>query len=561
MRITVGKKIALICSVIIAVMLLMNIYTYVQIGKINKAYTDMVLHNTRAIVTSQDLALFVADQAVSLRRFGFTKNPGDVTAFADLQKKAYANLEELEKILNSPKLQELLPAIKNNLDDYGSGGQRVITAVNSGDQESLMREMQLIGRDYKEAIAKCNQLVEEIRNQASENLLERQKAVHRVQFVNFLLTIVATIASVICALPITRNITKNISEISRVAGKVAHGDLTESPEIKSSDEIGDLGIEITDMIKGMKSLVNAIQDDFQQINASSEELTASSSQSAEAANQIATLITDVARRADDQLDVAENTFNVVEKINKNIELATSESEDLANKSVRANLQAEEGNKAVEKAVTQMTKIETATNVTSELVGKLGERSQEISQIVSAITDIAAQTNLLALNAAIEAARAGEHGKGFAVVAEEVRKLAEQSAKAAGEITGLVQEIQVDTEHAVHAMEEGVREIRTGATIVNETGDNFRNILQETHEVSAGAKLVSETMEQITSGSREILEAVKRIDELSRITASETQTVSAATEEQLASMEQISASSQMLTNLAEELHHQIERFKV
>lgn len=561
MKMTVGKKIGLICSVILGVMVLMNIYTYVQIGKINKAYTDMVLHNTHAIVTSQDLALYVSDQAVALRRFGFTKNPGDVTAFGDSQKKAYDNLGELEKALKSPNLKELLPSIKSCLDEYGSGGQKVIKAVNSGDQEGLMREMQVIGRPYKEAIAKCHSLVEEIRNEADQRLVEQQKTVRHTQFVNLLLTIVAMVASLLCALPITRNITTHIFEINRIADKVAHGDLTESPEIKSNDEIGDLGISIAEMIKGIKSLVNVIQDDSQQITASSEELTASSSQSAEAANQIATSITDVARGADDQLDVSNNTFNVVERINKNIELATSESEDLADKSVRANLQAEEGNKAVEKAVTQMTKIEAATNVTSELVGKLGERSQEISQIVSAITDIAAQTNLLALNAAIEAARAGEHGKGFAVVAEEVRKLAEQSAKAAGEITGLVQEIQVDTEQAVHAMEEGVREIRTGATIVNETGDNFRNILQETHEVSAGAKRVSETMEQITSGSREILDAVKRIDELSRVTASETQTVSAATEEQLASMEQISASSQMLTNLAEELQHQIERFKI
>jgi methyl-accepting chemotaxis protein len=103
---------------------------------------------------------------------------------------------------------------------------------------------------------------------------------------------------------------------------------------------------------------------------------------------------------------------------------------------------------------------------SKVIRGLGERSKEIGEIVAVITKISSQTNLLALNAAIEAARAGEHGRGFAVVADEVRKLAEQSAQSAQQISELITHIQKETLNAVQSMDQATKEVQSGLDVVD-----------------------------------------------------------------------------------------------
>ena len=183
----------------------------------------------------------------------------------------------------------------------------------------------------------------------------------------------------------------------------------------------------------------------------------------------------------------------------------------------------------------MGQIEQTVTRSSSVVAKLGERSKEIGQIVDTISGIAGQTNLLALNAAIEAARAGEQGRGFAVVAEEVRKLAEQSQGAAKQIAGLIGEIRNDTDSAVVAMNEGTKEVRIGTEVVNNAGQSFRDIYTSVSDVTGQVREISAAIEQMAAGSQQIVSSVKEIDVISKDTSAQAQTVSAATEEQSASM--------------------------
>ena len=216
---------------------------------------------------------------------------------------------------------------------------------------------------------------------------------------------------------------------------------------------------------------------------------------------------------------------------------------------------------MDKAVVQMAHIEQTVIASAQVVAKLGDRSKEIGQIVDTISGIAGQTNLLALNAAIEAARAGEQGRGFAVVAEEVRKLAEQSQEAAKQIATLIGEIQSETDQAVVAMNNGTREVKLGAEVVNASGQSFQEITGLVMQVSGQVKEISAAIEQMASGSQQIVESVKQIDELSKTASGEAQTVSAATEEQSASMEEIASSSQALANLAQNLRQAVSKFQI
>jgi len=359
-----------------------------------------------------------------------------------------------------------------------------------------------------------------------------------------------------------RRLVKPIQELEIVATRIADGNISPVKLLfDSNDEIGRLGNSFKKMTENLRGLIQKIRGATDQVAAASEELTASAEQSAQASNQVAGAISEVATGAEKQLKAVDATTSVVEKISTGIQQIATDANAVTEASAKSSSIAQTGSLAVEKAVSQMNRIEETVNQSSRVVAKLGQRSKEIGQIVSTIAGIAGQTNLLALNAAIEAARAGEQGRGFAVVAEEVRKLAEQSQDAAKQIAGLITEIQQETDSAVSAMDNGTKEVRIGAEVVNDAGHAFQEIYHSIDEVSTQMKEISNSIRGIADGSQQVVASVQAIDSLSKNASGQAQTVSAATEEQSATMEEIAASSQSLAKMAEELTQAVSKFTV
>ena len=166
-----------------------------------------------------------------------------------------------------------------------------------------------------------------------------------------------------------------------------------------------------------------------------------------------------------------------------------------------------------------------------------------------------------VNAAIEAARAGEQGRGFAVVAEEVRKLAEEVQKAAQKISEEIAMVQKDTEAAVISMATGNVKVKAGVDSVHLVGTNLKSIATLVHNSSSGMENVRVTLNKIIDGSQRIDASVKTIDSISQASTDEAQMVSAAAEEQLASMDEISSASKSLAQMAQELQNAIAVFKI
>ena len=352
-----------------------------------------------------------------------------------------------------------------------------------------------------------------------------------------------------------------IEEISKQVTMIGDGDLSVNITYSSKDELGILARAVSMAIGNFRQMIVNVQEASETVSASSEELTASTEQLAQAADQVAIAITDVANGTMNQMQAVDNTMLVVEQMSAGLQQIAANTGSVSEIALKTSSSAQEGGKAVEKVTSQMANIQTSVNNSAQVVAKLGERSKEIGQIVDTISGIAGQTNLLALNAAIEAARAGEQGRGFAVVAEEVRKLAEQSQQAAKEIATLIGEIQGDTDKAVMVMDEGLSEVKKGTEVANSAGQSFVEIASLIENVSDQIHDISAAIEQMASGSQQIVTSVKDIAQISKAATGQTQTVSAATEEQSASIQEIASSSTDLATMAGNLQAIVSKFKI
>lgn len=359
-----------------------------------------------------------------------------------------------------------------------------------------------------------------------------------------------------------KRISKPIETIRDECIVLNDGDLRQdNVSVNTKDEIGQLAKSFNDMRKTLRSLIQKVQDQSQQVAAASEELTAGAQQSAEAANQVATSITDIAQGVEKQSAAADGVNGVAQNFSSSAEQISIKAQGIVKIAKVTSENAGQGREAIAKAVNEMQQIGEGSEAIQQAITKLDKGSQEIGNIVELISNIAGQTNLLALNAAIEAARAGEAGRGFAVVAEEVRKLAEESNQSSQKIGELVKRNLLDMQAAVVASKAGTERVAVGIGAVRSADETFKHIVSAIENLSGEITVISAEINQMATGSEAMLTSIGQIDEVSRNNAAESEAVSAATEEQSAAMQEIASASQNLANLATDLQEAVSRFKV
>lgn len=526
-----------------------------------------LVHNVNAVelprlLKTNQVNNNVSDQIANLRGYYLYKNSEMVTEYERLAEANGKIEEELIKTSSKPEAKQMITEAKALGDKYSEiAEKKYIPLVQAGKNEEALQALSEMVPIIKALSRKVDEYQEFRNKEIVEALTQTVNNAQQAKNIAIFAAMFAAILGLAIGFFAARSIASPVNQLAAVAHKVAGGDLTEQVEINRQDEIGELANAFNTMRTQLKHLIRQISINAEQLAASSQQLTASSEQSAQATNQVAMSITGVASGANDQMVAANETSAVVQQMSASIQQMSANANQVAAQSAQAADKAKDGEKAVEKAVNQMAQIEDTVNTSAQVVSKLGERSKEIGQIVDTIAGIASQTNLLALNAAIEAARAGEQGRGFAVVAEEVRKLAEQSQDAAKKIAELIGVIRADTDKAVLAMNDGTREVKTGAEVVNAAGVAFKEIADLVTQVSGQVREISSSTQQMAAGSQQIVVSAQKIDTLSKNSASEAESVSAATQEQLASMEEIASSSQALAKLAQDLQSEVARFRV
>ena len=455
-----------------------------------------------------------------------------------------------------------LNKLKEERKAYADVRQRATTLMDAGDHEAAIT---LALTEQSDVYKRMSDILEE--DKADSVRLARAEMAHSesvfsgVKTTTLVALIIVVVLSVITLVLLLRSIKNSVDTILEGARHIAAGDLRSKIMLDGDDEFAHIAHQFNTMVESMQKMIRKIKATATDVAGSSEELTANANQSAQVTQNVAQSITEVAEAAEKQMSIVTKSSATIDDFQHGLEEVITNQRHAREQTQATAQKATEGNSFVQSTVEQMNSIAQTVQQTGEIVGKLGERSKEIGNIVEIISNISGQTNLLALNAAIEAARAGEHGRGFAVVAEEVRKLAEESQNASQKISELIQSIQAETSQAVASMEEGRREAEKGKENVTATGESFSEILSMIGDVKKASLAVSERVLQLREDMSTIVDGMSEVDTSAKGIGSESQNVSAATEEQAAGMEEIASSSRSLANMANDLQTETDKFKV
>lgn len=312
----------------------------------------------------------------------------------------------------------------------------------------------------------------------------------------------------------------------------ARGDLTVQAEV-TADVLGAVADAFNLTIQNLRDIV-------QQVKVAAKDVTKGATNSETFARALSS---DALRQAE-ELAVTLNSVQVMTDSIQRVAEAAREAETVARD---ASTIALKGGEAVENTVAGILEIRETVAETTRKVKRLAESSQEISKIVALISQIASRTNLLALNASIEAARAGEAGRGFAIVADEVRQLADKSAKSLKEIEQIVMQIQSETGSVMTAMEEGTQQVIKGTKLAEDAKRSLENIIQVANRIDILVRsITSDTVEQ-TETSRAVAHVMQSVELTAQETSQEAQRVSGAL--------------QHLVGVSRDLIASVERFRV
>ncbi len=356
-------------------------------------------------------------------------------------------------------------------------------------------------------------------------------------------------------------ITKPIEQVIGKINKVANGDLSVTFESKRKDEIGKLSSHMHSMIQQLKGLMNEISESSMLVAGTSEQLSASGHEIFRSSEEVTHSVKVIASHIDHQFSEIQTCSTLTSELSDRMAKMTESIETISENASASSESSIKGTEIIQGTSEQMKQmIEQVVNA-SKVIRELNNKTNQIEEVISIISNISGQTNLLALNASIEAARAGEKGKGFAVVASEVRKLAEETVASTSQIDSIILKIKSESTEAVKIMEQTNVSVQNSADLVTKAGDSFSTIHLSIDQIADQLQDISSYIQQNKEQAKTIDHKMLTLSEASEKIVESVQTISTVTSEHSSTIEDISSATDSLTKMAEKLSGETEKYKV
>ena len=549
----------------VLLLVLAGVFSFAALRRTNAMSEAELQVMHQGFSVSQRVTVAILQEIVAGMRFLGTGEASDRARWEELMDVA----DRLRR--QAVSARQLSPEERKELEEIGKiqGAVEVRLAVahawrQVGREADASRNLQATAED----IDRIKAAMDRMRQAADRHVQERQDAVARAirgsEIALTALILVALIVAIVTAVSSARAVTRPLTSFAGEMEAIGAGDFRQTSEHaipQGSEEYMQLATSLDRARTRLRSLLERVQEEASRVASASRELAEASNDAASSTQHVTTAVTEMAQGAATQLDALNDASTAAQELAEEqmvIANAADQSET-AGRDIRATAQQTRGE--IEKTVATLLNARQVVDSSAREIVGLQDATMAVDNFVRAISEIASQTNLLALNAAIEAARAGDAGRGFAVVAEEIRALADQSAKAADEVNETVRAIRNRVQRVTSAVESGTAQMRDAESVAQGASGALAKILAAVEAVAAAAGAVASAATANRAAVSRVEKSIVTARDAAQSHAATSEEVAAATQETSASVQEVSATAEVLRTAAGNVQAMAEEFRI